>query len=63
MCIRDSRNGLIVVTPGGNLAGLRKAGIGTENSIQDQLTTGKLKGLFVFGEDPVGCLLYTSRCV
>ncbi|MDR9757974.1 MAG: molybdopterin-dependent oxidoreductase [Thermoanaerobacterales bacterium] len=54
------RNGLIVVTPGGNLAGLRKAGIGTENSIQDQLTTGKLKGLFVFGEDPVGAGLLSA---
>ncbi|HHY39946.1 MAG TPA: FAD-dependent oxidoreductase [Syntrophaceticus sp.] len=54
------RNGLIVVTPGGNLAGLRKAGIDTESGIQDQLTTGKLKGLFVFGEDPVGAGLLSA---
>jgi len=54
------RNGLIVVTPGGNLAGLRKAGIGTANGIHDQLAAGKLKGLFVFGEDPVGAGLLSA---
>jgi formate dehydrogenase major subunit len=54
------RNGLIVVTPGGNLSGLRKIGIGSENSIQDQIATGKLKGLFVFGEDPVGAGLLSA---
>jgi formate dehydrogenase major subunit len=55
------RNGLLVVTPGGNLAGIRQAGIGQENScIQDQIKTGKLKGLFVFGEDPVGAGLLSN---
>jgi len=49
------RNGLIVVTPGANLSGLRQAGIGTGNSsIADQINSGKIKGMFVFGEDPVG---------
>ncbi|MDR9757809.1 MAG: molybdopterin-dependent oxidoreductase [Thermoanaerobacterales bacterium] len=54
------RNGLIVVTAGGNLAGLRKAGIGNEKGIQDQIASGKLKGLFVFGEDPVGAGLISA---
>ena len=53
-----TRNGLIVVTPGGNLAGLRKAGIGNAKDIQGQIANGKLKGLFVFGEDPVGADFY-----
>lgn len=57
------RNGLIVVTPGGNLAGLRKAGIGTANGIQDQIASGKLKGLFVFGEDPVGAGLLSAAAL
>jgi formate dehydrogenase major subunit len=44
-----------VVTPGGNLSGLRQAGIGTGNSsIADQINSGRIKGVFVFGEDPVG---------
>ena len=53
-----------MVTPGGNLAGLRKAGIGTANGIHDQLAAGKLKGLFVFGEDlwePDFCLQLISK--
>ncbi|MFY9431645.1 MAG: FAD-dependent oxidoreductase [Thermacetogeniaceae bacterium] len=54
------RNGLIVVTPGGNLAGLRKAGIGNAKDIQGQIANGKLKGLFVFGEDPVGAGLLSA---
>lgn len=39
---------------------MRKIGIGSENSIQDQIATGKLKGLFVFGEDPVGAGLLSA---
>lgn len=55
------RNGLLIVTPGGNLAGIRQAGISLEHScIQDQLKAGKLKGMFVFGEDPVGAGLLSN---
>lgn len=56
------RNGLIVVTPGGNLSGLRKVGITAENScISDQINRGKIKGMFVFGEDPVGAGLLSPE--
>lgn len=55
------RNGLLVVTPGGNLSGIRKAGIRTEkNNISDMINCGKIKGMFVFGEDPIGAGLIST---
>lgn len=49
------RNGLIVVTPGSNQTGLLALGANSDNdemirSIKD----GTLKGIFIWGEDPVG---------
>lgn len=53
--IGSPRNGIIVVTPGANHLGLWKAGITACSYKQKEAwQQGGLKGLFIFGEDPVG---------
>lgn len=53
--IGSPRNGLIVVTPGSNQTGAYNAGVTSEPEVLvDALKQGELKGIFIFGEDPVG---------
>lgn len=59
--IGSPRNGIIVVTPGSNHLGLWNLGItGSANEIKTGLENGDLKGLFLFGEDPVGAGIITA---
>jgi len=53
--IGSPRNGIIVVTPGANHLGLWNLGITACGCKQiEALQQGNLKGMFIFGEDPVG---------
>ena len=49
------RNGMVLVTPGGNACGISHAGIHLcHMQLGSKLQEGKIKGAFIFGEDPVG---------
>jgi formate dehydrogenase major subunit len=53
--IGSPRNGLTVVTPGSNQSGVYNAGVTSPpEALVDALKKGDLKGIFIFGEDPVG---------
>lgn len=53
--IGAARNGLVVVTPGSNAAGIQYAGVDLcQMQLKPQLEKGSIKGAFIFGEDPVG---------
>lgn len=56
------RNGLLVVTPGSNMQGIKKLGItsGAER-LKEALQQGEVQGLFICGEDPVGAGLLSAE--
>lgn len=56
------RNGLIVVTPGSNQAGLWALGANADtDTMITSVKSGSLQGVFIMGEDPVGAGLLTSE--
>lgn len=60
--IGSPRNGIIVVTPGANHLGLWNLGITACGCKQKEaLHQGNLKGMFIFGEDPVGAGSLTAE--
>ena len=60
--IGSPRNGIIVVTPGANHLGLWNLGITACGCKQiEALQQGNLKGMFIFGEDPVGAGSLTAE--
>jgi len=60
--IGSPRNGIIVVTPGANHSGLWNLGITACGCKQiEALRQGNLKGMFIFGEDPVGAGTLTAE--
>ncbi|MFA7148737.1 MAG: molybdopterin-dependent oxidoreductase, partial [Syntrophomonadaceae bacterium] len=60
--IGSPRNGIIVVTPGANHLGLWNLGITACGCKQiEALQQGTLKGMFIFGEDPVGAGSLTAE--
>ena len=57
----DSENSILVVEPGANAAGVWELGVRTNFSeIAEMVRSGECRGLFVFGEDPIGKNLLTS---
>jgi formate dehydrogenase major subunit len=48
------RNGMIVITPGSNQNGLSRLGVAYNNELLNLFRRGKVPGVFILGEDPVG---------
>jgi len=55
-------SGITVITPGANRSGLSRLGFELgAREFREELKSGELKGIFIFGEDPVGAGLLTPR--
>lgn len=57
-----SGSGITVITPGANRIGLNRLGVKMESQdLGGALKSGKLQGIFIFGEDPVGAGLLSPQ--